>query len=51
LGSRDARQKAIGVLQKKLFDGIEDEPSSEKSKMIHQEKIYDNLPKIEAEII
>ncbi|XP_070047448.1 uncharacterized protein [Nicotiana tomentosiformis] len=50
LVARYARPKEIGVLQEKLFDGIEDEPSNEKSKTIHQEKVFDNLPKIKAEI-
>ncbi|XP_070043466.1 uncharacterized protein [Nicotiana tomentosiformis] len=50
LVARDASPKEVGISQENLFDGIEDEPSNERSKMVHQEKIFNDPPKFEAKI-
>jgi len=48
--ARDVRPNEVGVSPDKLFDSIEDEPINEKSKMVHQEKVSDDLHKIDAKI-
>ncbi|XP_070036344.1 uncharacterized protein [Nicotiana tomentosiformis] len=49
-GCKGCPSKSGWCFTEKLFDGIEDEPSNERSKIVHQEKVSNNLPKIEAEI-